>query len=817
MRRPWLALAILASAAPARAAEPDAFDDKVKPFLTRHCYACHNTYLKNADLNLLGFETAAAMLRDPDTWEKVVVKMRTHQMPPPELPRPDAAEAQAVTDWIESEFARAEAEAPQDPGRVTARRLNRTEYNNTLRDLLGVDLKPGDDFPHDDTGYGFDNNGDVLSLSPALMERYMTAAERVARTALMGPPPLKPSVVRLQSVRSKVQNSTAVVKDYDATGLSLPNSLHAQHRFPVDGEYAFRTVLGGTRPAGAEPLEIGLFLDGKQVAVQSFDPEGTASFAVDRPDLSGKVVELRARVTAGDHWVAATLVRLYEGLPASYGGPNPSKRPLPKREFKPRPGATPEQIEAGRKRFEESLLQVAPANEARISNLDVVGPYEPARGPSRKSLERVYACGHTDGRHGKGCPRQIVEALARRAYRRPVGAADVAPLLRLFDQGRGKGGSFEDGLRLALQAMLVSPDFLFRIEEQRPASGSERFRPIGPHELASRLSYFLWASMPDDELLRRADDGSLGEPAVLEKELRRMLADPKAVALVDAFGGQWLQFRALEAATPNRDRFPDFDDYLRLSMRRETELLLETVVREDRSILELIDARYTFLNERLARHYGVAGVTGPEFRKVDLAGTQRRGILSHASVLTVSSYPTRTSPVLRGKWILENILAAPPPDPPAGTPRLDEATVGKNATLRQQLDAHRTGPSCAACHSRMDPLGFALENFDAIGAWRVKDGEFPVDAKGSLPDGRSFTGPEEMTAILAGDRDAFAACATEKLLTYALGRGLERQDRRTVKTIAARVAEKGYHFSALVQEIVNSLPFRMKRSRTGES
>jgi hypothetical protein len=538
---------------------------------------------------------------------------------------------------------------------------------------------------------------------------------------------------------------------------------------------------------------------------------------VDRPDLSGKVVELRARVTAGDHWVAATLVRLYEGLPASYGGPNPSKRPLPKREFKPRPGATPEQIEAGRKRFEESLLQVAPANEARISNLDVVGPYEPARGPSRKSLERVYACGHTDGRHGKGCPRQIVEALARRAYRRPVGAADVAPLLRLFDQGRGKGGSFEDGLRLALQAMLVSPDFLFRIEEQRPASGSERFRPIGPHELASRLSYFLWASMPDDELLRRADDGSLGEPAVLEKELRRMLADPKAVALVDAFGGQWLQFRALEAATPNRDRFPDFDDYLRLSMRRETELLLETVVREDRSILELIDARYTFLNERLARHYGVAGVTGPEFRKVDLAGTQRRGILSHASVLTVSSYPTRTSPVLRGKWILENILAAPPPDPPAGTPRLDEATVGKNATLRQQLDAHRTGPSCAACHSRMDPLGFALENFDAIGAWRVKDGEFPVDAKGSLPDGRSFTGPEEMTAILAGDRDAFAACATEKLLTYALGRGLERQDRRTVKTIAARVAEKGYHFSALVQEIVNSLPFRMKRSRTGES
>jgi mono/diheme cytochrome c family protein len=817
LRLPPVAVALLFAASVGAAEEPAAaFETKLLPFLSRNCYACHGTYLKNADLNLEAFASAAAMLRDPDTWEKVVVKMRTRQMPPQGFPQPDAAEAQAVADWIESEFARAEATAPADPGRVTARRLNRTEYNNSLRDLLGVDLRPGDDFPHDDTGYGFDNNGDVLSLSPALMERYMTAAERVARTAIVGPPPLEPSLVRLQSVRSKVQNSTALAKDYDPTGLSLPNSLHAQHRFPVDGDYAFRTVLGGTRPAGAEPLEVGLFIDGKQVAVQSFDPEGTASFAVDRPDLSGKVVELRARIEAGDHWVAATILRLYEGLPASYGGPNPSKRLLPKREFKPRPGATPEQIEAGRKRFEESLKQVAPANEARISNLDVVGPYEPARGPSRRSLERVYACGHGDGRHDKSCPRRIVEGLAHRAYRRPVSAADVAPLLRLFDQGR-KGGSFEDGLRLALQAMLVSPDFLFRIEEQRPASGGERFRSIGPHELASRLSYFLWASMPDDELLRLADDGRLAEPAVLEAQLLRMLKDPKAGALVDAFGGQWLQFRALEAASPNRDRFPDFDDYLRLSMRRETELLLETVVREDRSILELIDARYSFLNERLARHYGIPGVTGPEFRKVDLAGTQRRGILSHASVLTVSSYPTRTSPVLRGKWILENILAAPPPDPPAGTPRLDEATVGKHATLRQQLDAHRTGPSCAACHSRMDPLGFALENFDAIGAWRAKDGEFPVDARGSLPDGRSFTGPEEMTAILAGDKEAFAACITEKLLTYALGRGLERQDRRTVKAIAARVAEKGYHFSALVQEIVNSLPFRMKRSRTGDS
>jgi Protein of unknown function (DUF1592)/Protein of unknown function (DUF1588)/Protein of unknown function (DUF1587)/Protein of unknown function (DUF1585)/Protein of unknown function (DUF1595)/Planctomycete cytochrome C len=813
--------AALACAGPLLAATGQAddspFETTVQPFLSRNCYSCHDSRSKNADVNLEVFTSRASMLADPDTWQKVMSKMSTGQMPPPGRPRPDEAAVRRIVDWIASELDRAELAAPPDPGHVTARRLNRTEYDNTVRDLLGVDLRPAEDFPQDDTGYGFDNNGDVLSLSPALMERYVMAAERVARAAVFGPPPARPALVRLQSRRGKIPPSATVPAAYDAEGLSLPNSLHAQHRFAA-GDYVLRAILGGTRPAGSEPLRVGLFLDGRQVEVRAFDPEGTASFAADRPDYSGKVVEFKTRVPAGEHWVAASIVGLYDGLPASYGGANPSRRPLPPPPaFKPRPGASPEQVEAARKAFEERLKEIPPANDARVSQLEVAGPYDPPRGPSSTSLQRVYACGHLDGHHGRGCLRRILTEVAHRAYRRPVSARDVEPLVALAAQARGRGESFEDALSLALQAVLVSPDFLFRIEQDPPPSAAEGSHPIGLHEMASRLSYFLWASLPDDTLLGAADAGTLRRPDVLAAQVRRMLADPKASALVEAFGGQWLQFRALESKSPDRERFPLFDDNLRLSMVRETELFLGGIVREDRSILELLDAPYTFLNERLARHYDIAGVTGPEFRKVELGGTARGGILTQGSVLTVSSYATRTSPVLRGKWILENVFNAPPPEPPAGTPRLDEATVGATASLRAQLEAHRTSSTCMACHSRMDPLGFALENFDAVGAWRTQDGAFPLDVSGTLPDGRTFSGPGELRRILSGDRQAFAQCVTAKLLTYALGRGLERYDRRTVNAIADKVAHEDYRFSALVLEIVNSLPFRMQRGRAGAS
>jgi hypothetical protein len=803
-----------ASALPARGShDPAAFETVVKPFLSMNCYLCHGARLKNADVNLEAYETPASITRDPQTWEKVVMKMRTRQMPPPPLSPPSEADVAAITGWIENELERDLRRARPDPGRVTARRLNRTEYDNTVRDLLGATLRPSADFPQDDSGYGFDNVADVLSLSPVLMEKYMAAAERVARAALFGPGDLKPTLVRLQPPNGKIESRPTPLFDYDRTGLSLPNALHVTHRLPVEGEYLFRVVLSGVRPAGSEPLEVGLWVDGRQVEVQSLDPEGFGSFFVDKQDFSGKTREFRARLPAGDHWIAASIVRLYEGLPASYAGPNPSKRPPPAPpEFKPREGLSPEKVAEARKRFEEALAETTPANEARVRHLEIVGPFEPVKGPSRASLEKVYVCGHLRGGHGPACVRRIVTSLAGRAYRRPVSPDEVAPLVRLASTARNQGDSFEEAMSLAVQAILVSPDFLFRIEKDRRAADPGAGYPIGPYELASRLSYFLWASMPDEELRRCAEQRTLRRPQVLAAQVRRMLEDEKASALVEGFGGQWLQFRALESVAPDRERFPSFDNNLRLSMRRETELFFETIVREDRSILDLLDGRYTFLNERLARHYDIAGVTGPDFRRVDLALAGRRsGVLTQASVLTVSSYATRTSPVLRGKWILENLLAAPPPDPPAGTPRLDEATIGASGSLRQQMEAHRTNATCAACHSRMDPLGFGLENYDAIGTWRSGDGKYAIDASGSLPDGRSFRGPDDMKTILKGDRDAFAVAITEKMLTYALGRGLERYDKRTVKEIARRLAARQYRFSALVEEIVKSPPFQMRR------
>jgi mono/diheme cytochrome c family protein len=811
----WLSLILigLAAAPPAtNAPESSAFEATVKPFLAKSCVMCHNPQLKSGGVDFAAFATAEDVTKDARTWDTALVKLQTGQMPPPGMPRPDAAEVKAITEWVEKEFARVDELAPPNPGRVTARRLNRTEYNNTIRDLLAVDIQPADDFPQDDAGYGFDNIGDVLSLSPALLEKYLTAADKVARAALFGPEAGKPSMVRLTPRTGKVQPSTIPLFDYDLTGLSLPNALVASHRFPVDGEYLIRVVPGGTRPLGSEPVHIALWIDGEQVKVVDIDPEGVATFDLDHQELFGTQAEVRLRVRAGEHTLAASMLRLYEGLPASYGGPNPSKRAVPEPpEFKPRKDAPPERVEAARRRFEARRAERKPANEARVSRLEAIGPFEAAKGAKDASLRSVYVCGHLHGGHVPGCATKIVASLARRAYRRPVTARDVDPLLRLFTGARKEGASFENAVALALRATLVSPDFLFRLEKDDPTGVASAGHPIGDYELASRLSYFLWASMPDEELLRLAETKTLREPEVLAAQVRRMLRDDKSKALVDAFGGQWLQFRGLESVAPDRERFPDFDNNLRLSMRQETELFLDSVVREDRSILDLIDGKYSFMNERLARHYGIPWVKGPEFRRVDLTGTERGGVITQASVLTVSSYATRTSTVLRGKWVLDNILNAPPPDPPAGVPRLDEAKVSASASLRQQMEAHRTNATCASCHVRMDPIGFGLENYDGIGAWRSQDGKWDIDPSGALPDGRSFHGPEELKQILKQDKDAFASGITEKLLTYALGRGLERYDKKTVKAIAAALPHHDYRFSALVLEIVNSLPFQMRR------
>ncbi len=786
-------------------------DQTVQPFLSKNCYSCHNSKLKTADLDLEAEKTG-------EVWSRVLEKIRNGEMPPKGLPRPDATQAAAVTKWIEGELQRQEKAMKPDAGHITARRLNRAEYNNTVRDLLGVDLRPADDFPQDDSGFGFDNIGTVLSLSPVLMEKYMVTAEKMVHTALFGRDNMKPLVERYQPPYREYELTQKPEFGYDTTGLSMPQSLHWMHRFPVDGEYLIRLVPEGRRPTGSDPIEMGVWLDGKLVKTLVVDDAPQEGNTL---DLFGMAKEFRMRVPAGEHWLAGTVLHIYEGLPKSYEGPKPSNLPEPpapdiSRFLKIPANATAEEAAKLRKEAQLKIALIrAPANRAYIHYVEVIGPYNQTKGASPESLAKIYTCGHLDGKHVAGCDRKIVAAMARRAFRRPVTQQEIAPYLKLIALTQKQGGTFADGIATAIEGLMVSPDFLFRVEKNPPVSADSV--PVTPTELASRLSYFLWSSMPDEELLRASEAGTLRKPEVLEAQVRRMLKDPKANALVENFAGQWLELRRLESAVPDRDKFPQFEEYLRISMRKESELFFGNIMRQDRSVLEMLDAKYTFLNQRLAEFYGIKTVKGPEFRQVDLTGTHRGGILTQASVLTASSYATRTSPVLRGKWVLENLLNAPPPPPPPNVPPLEEAKAGTSASLRQVMEAHRANALCASCHSKMDPLGFGLENYNAIGEWRDQDGKFPIDSSGVLPDGRTFKGPEELKAILLSNKAAFADCITEKMLTYALGRGLEGYDRAAVKEIVNGLAANDYKFSTLVMGIVRSMPFQMKRGEKNKT
>ena len=804
----------------------DQFDKLVRPFVTEHCIECHGYKKQKNGLNLESFESSGSLIDDHERWAEVVKKLRGREMPPEEEPQPSEHTRQAVAAWLARELDHIDRLTPPDPGRVTARRLNRTEYNNTVRDLLGVDVHPADDFPQDDAGYGFDNIADVLSLSPVLMEKYISSADKVSRLAIYGPPALKPTLTRLRADGRRVRDARKFPGDYDVTGLSLPNALHSMFRVPVDAEYVIKVGLGGLRPAGSEPITIALWVDDQQADTHVFDLESSARFDDDRQDFGGQAFEFRTRLKAGDRHIAVAIPRIFEGLPPRYEGPGPSKRPIPPpKEFKAPPNATPERVAQLKKTFDDTQETLAkiPMNGVRINAVDVGGPYAQTLGPSRESTARIFICGRTKAEQTAVCARRILTNLANRAFRRPVTAREIEGYIELAKHAQEQEGSFNEGIAVGIQALLVSPDFLFRIERDpaatalRPGSGqAAAHHRISQHELASRLSYFLWSSMPDAPLRLAADTGTLRTPAVLAAQVKRMLKDPRANALAENFGAQWLQFRALESVTRDKDRYPDFEDYLRMSMRRETELFIEDIIHGDRKVLDFIDGRYSFLNERLARHYGVPNVTGPEFRRVDLSETPRGGVLTQGSVLTVSSYATRTSPVLRGRWVLDNLLDAPPPEPPADVPNLDESKIGSAASLRDQLEEHRKDPTCAACHRRMDPLGFGLENFDAVGAWRTTDGKFPIDSTGVLPDGRKFNGPEELRAILKADHQAFEHCLTSKLLTYALGRGLERYDKRTVSAIVSRLPEHQYRFSGLILEIVKSLPFQSRRNVSTE-
>lgn len=767
------------------AAEWREYQRAVQPFFTKHCFACH-AEKESGDVRLDRFTDEAALAKGLATVEKALDMLRKRAMPPKKRPQPDGDEVKPVLAWMDRFIDRMDQQQTSAPQRLVIRRLNRAEYNNTIRDLLGVTFRPADDFPADVPAHGFDTVGGTLSVPPALVEKYLAAAEKVARTAVFGVGPLKPERVPHQPffTADAFSKNRSVLFDYDETGMSLPSALHVWQMFPADGEYVFRGILRGVRPPGSDPVELGFWIDGKLLHDAKIPVPTKVESGRNPGELNGTWAEFRTRVSAGEHWLSVTLLRMYEGLPADYKGPKPSK----------------------------STARANRATDAFFPMyLDVVGPHNPRQGPSEESRRKVFAGAPADAPRDAAYAGAVLSKLAGRAFRRPATDAEVDELVKLVTAVQKDGDSFEEALCLAIERILISPHFLFRVER----GAAEYGYGISQHELATRLSYFLWSTMPDDELRRCADDGTLRRSVVLEAQVRRMLKDPKARALAENFGGQWLQSRALESHLPDRVKFAEFTDYTRMSMKRETELLFEHIVREDRPILDFLDAPYTFLNQRLAEFYKIPGIKGHEFRKVDLTGTPRRGVLSHASVLTVTSYANRTSPVLRGKWILENIVNAPPPPPPPDVPTLSDHPPEKPVSMRAQLEQHRANPNCASCHSRMDPLGFALEHFDAIGAWREKDGELAIDPSGVLPNGRSFAGFKDLIEILKGDPGAFTECLAEKMLTYALGRGLERSDRKAVRAIAERVAKEDYRFSALVLEIVRSAPFQMKTEGRG--
>ena len=742
-------IAVAASALGLLLAADSAFDKKVKPVLGQSCAPCHNDRMASGGLNVGPFLDPSSLTKQREGWERIIQKMRTGEMPPKGIPRP-AAQIDDLTKFVQAEFERADKLVKPDPGRVTARRLNRNEYSNTIRDLLAVEFRAEKDFPTDDSGYGFDNIGDVLTVSPVLMEKYIAAAERIAARAIGADPLPKP-------LEAQYHNKDKNIRRVDAS------TIEATHRIEFDGEYTVRIGLPGERAADAKPVTLGIWMDGKML--HSMQVETKPSGLVYFNPYSEEQVKLF--LPEGDHVFRAGFINddFVKGL-------------------------------SGKELYSSK-------GNKYLESITFIGPFESKT--ERASRKKILIC---DPNSNQQCVEKIVTALARRAYRRPVTKADVAPLMKFAAMAKTEGLSTEQSIQLAIQAMLVSPHFLFRIEHDPDPA---KVHPVSDLELASRLSYFLWSSMPDDELLSLAESHKLRAPGVMAAQVKRMLANERAAALAENFAGQWLETRNLDSIKPDPQKFPEWGPELRDAMKTETRLFFESMLRENRPLSDFLDARYTFLNERLAKHYGIDGVIGPEFRRVELKSDQRGGILAQASVLTVSSYPTRTSPVIRGKYVLQNILGAAPPPPPPDVPPLDEEAVGNAGSLRQQMEKHRTNAICASCHSRMDVLGFGLENYDALGKWRTKDGKFPIDSSGTFPNGKSFTTPAEMRSLLTGNMPEFARCMIEKMLTYSLGRGLEQYDRRTVDELNRKLAASEYRFQTLVNEITGSLPFQNRR------
>ena len=804
------ALAAAAGLAPmAPLAAQEAAVESSRAILDRYCVTCHNDRLRTGGLTLdAAAVDAADPSRDADVWERVIAKLRTGAMPPPGRPRPDAATYDAVAARLEADIDRAAAANP-DPGRTsTVHRLNRTEYRHAVRDLLALDLDVAPLLPGDETSdTGFDNNADVLSISTAQLERYLSAARTITRLAV-GLPPAGPGFETFDVPLLLLQDD----RRSEDLPLGSRGGVAIPYHFPVDGEYLFKVelrtnwqdyILGmGT----AHRLDVRV--DGE--LVKRFTVGGEArgrpapvTFTIAEPGdpeweaylhEADDRLEVRVPVAAGPRVVGVSFVRnVWE----------------------------PEGILIPRQAGEVLSNDEAYHGNAAVSSVAIGGPYEvtgPGDTPSRRA---IFTCRPETAavEDERACATEIVSRLARRAYRRPVTPADLETLLGFFESGRESGGSFDAGVQLALERMLVDPDFLLRIEREPAGAAPARPYPLSGVEVASRLSFFLWGSIPDAPLLDAAERGALTDPAVLEAQVRRMLADPRARSLVADFAMQWLHLRNLEDVKGDPVPFPDFDDNLVEAFRQETTLFLASTLREDRSVLDLLDADYTYVDERLARHYGIPGVYGSRFRRVALPDlTQRGGLLGHGGLLALTSYPTRTSPVLRGKWLLDTILGAPPPSPPPDVPALPEPGDGARTTsVRERLERHRQAPACATCHASIDPPGFALEQYDGLGAWRTAD-EFgnPIDAAATLPSGRAVEGMAGLRAWLLERPERFAGTVTEKLLSYALGRGLGHYDRPTVRAIVRDAAADDYRWSALIAGVAKSPAFLMRNAAAAD-
>ncbi len=808
-RRVWLAALAMAAAGQAAggagllaqqtrsaASAPD------QAFLDRYCVSCHGATRRLAGVDLRGLG-APAPGGDAALWERVIRQVRAGVMPPAGAVRPDAAAIARFVQGAERAVDLAAAEAPA-PGRIVAHRLSRTEYANAVRDVLALDVDASTLLPADETFEGFDNIGGVLSVSPVLVDRYLSAARRISRLAV-GDPSIGPAFAA-RTYRAE-QTAFQDIRTDDDQPFGSRGGLAVRHHFPLDAEYVvrvalLRNILGYVRGL-TTPHVLEIRLDGTRLlrgtvggatglapAPLSFtgvilgDPKWEA-WAVTADDG----LEVRFKTTAGPHAVGVSFV---DEPFAMEGVQQPPLTGLG---------------------FAYSEFTSAPWGPwgPAVDSVTVDGPFAASGAGMTPSRTRIFACRPASVNDEPRCARQILLALARRAYRRPAREADADRLMPFFERGRKELGTFDGGIQTAIERLLVDPAFLFRVE--RDGAGPGKARRVGDIDLASRLSFFLWSSVPDDGLLAVAEAGTLHEPAVLARETRRLLADSRARALTTSFAMQWLGLRELRPVTLDEELYPEYDGSLRDAFLRETELLVADQIRRDRPVPELLSADYTFVNERLARHYGIPGVYGGHFRRVPVDG-RRAGLLGHGSILTVTSYPNRTSPVLRGRWLLDNVLGTPPPPPPPAIPALPPPVLGDRVlSMRERTERHRVNPACAGCHVRMDPLGFALENFDAIGRWRDtgEDGG-PVDASGALPDGTAFSGAAGVRSLVTARPETFVTTLTAKLLTYALGRALEPPDMPAVRRIVREAAPGGYRWSALVEGVVRSLPFQWSQA-----